>query len=255
MEKENKFKTFISGLPKRLSNYLKNYFKTLNYPLWIAFLLLSISLFLADYFTKRAAYYNSTLASGQTIENFIPGLIDLTLTFNKGAAWGSFEGWGWLLILVSSFATVMLTINSLFRFRRYNWGMTIGIALILPGAAGNLIDRIGYAAHLVPYENGVIDFLRFHFMPSFPICNLADYWVTVGIVTLLIGMVFQFKTEYKRLKAEEEAEKANEALLNNPEEKEDMMAKLAQLEEQNKEEKETAQSSEKSNEDEEHGQL
>ncbi len=230
MEKDSKVMAFIKGLPLRAKNYLKGYFKNLNYPLWICFVVVSIGLFLADYFTKRAAYYNETLQAGGTIENFIPGLIDLYLIGNKGAAWGSMSGWSWFLIPVSTLATIMLTINLLFRFRRYNWGMTIGITLMLPGAAGNLIDRIGFAAGVEPYSHGVIDFLKFHFWPGFPICNLADYWLTVGIVFLLIGFVFEFKKEYQKLKEEEEAEKNATKSEEEIKEDEEMAKKLSQLE-------------------------
>ena len=228
MEKDSKVMAFIKGLPGRLKNYLSGYFKNLNYPLWICFLLLSIGLFLADYYTKRAAY--KLLLDKPPVENFIPGLIDLYLIGNKGAAWGSMSGWSWFLIPVSMLATIMLTINSLFRFRRYNWGMTIGITLMLPGAAGNLIDRIGYAAQIEPYKDGVIDFLKFHFWPDFPICNLADYWLTVGIVFLLIGFVFEFKKEYQKLKEEEEAEKKAMSSEEQIKEDEELAHKLSQLE-------------------------
>lgn len=228
MEKDSKVMAFIKGLPGRLKKYLSGYFKNLNYPLWICFLLLSIGLFLADFYTKRAAY--KLLLDQPPVENFIPGLIDLYLIGNKGAAYGSMSGWSWFLIPVSMIATIMLTINSLFRFRRYNWGMTIGIALMLPGAAGNLIDRIGYAAQIEPYKDGVIDFLKFHFWPDFPICNLADYWLTVGIVFLLIGFVFEFKKEYQKLKEEEEAEKNAMSSEEQIKEDEELAHKLSQLE-------------------------
>lgn len=228
MEKDSKVMAFIKGLPGRLKNYLSGYFKNLNYPLWICFLLLSIGLFLADFYTKRAAY--ELLLGQPPVENFIPGLIDLYLIGNTGAAYGSMSGWSWFLIPVSMLATIMLTINSLFRFRRYNWGMTIGIALMLPGAAGNLIDRIGYAAQIEPYKDGVIDFLKFHFWPDFPICNLADYWLTVGIVFLLIGFVFEFKKEYQKLKEEEEAEKKAMSSEEQIKEDEELAHKLSQLE-------------------------
>lgn len=228
MEKDSKVMAFIKGLPGRLKNYLSGYFKNLNYPLWICFLLLSIGLFLADFYTKRAAY--ELLLGQPPVENFIPGLIDLYLIGNTGAAYGSMSGWSWFLIPVSMLATIMLTINSLFRFRRYNWGMTIGIALMLPGAAGNLIDRIGYAAQIEPYKDGVIDFLKFHFWPDFPICNLADYWLTVGIAFLLIGFVFEFKKEYQKLKEEEEAEKKAMSSEEQIKEDEELAHKLSQLE-------------------------
>ena len=87
------------------------------------------------------------------------------------------------------------------------------------------------------YKHGVIDFLQFTFWPSFPICNLADYYLTIGVVVLLIGFVIEFKKEYKEMKEEEAREKAAEA---NPglivgDSDDEMKKKLADME--NKEEK------------------
>lgn len=228
MEK-NKLTSFIKSIPNRLKEYFKNYFKNLNYPVWICFILLSIGLFLLDYFSKINAYYDPTLQSGGTV-TFIPGILEFYLVGNSGAAWGSMSGWSWFLIPVSMIATIALTINLLFRFRKYNWGMTIGISFMLPGACGNLIDRIGYAMRVEPYDKGVIDFLKFSFWPSFPICNVADYCLTIGIVILLIGFVFEFKKEWKQMKLEEEME--SKAVKTEEEIKEDdeMKKKLSSLE-------------------------
>lgn len=232
MEKnENKIKAFFTSLPGKLKKYFSDYFKNLNYLAWIISIVIAIGLFLLDYFSKRYAYYNSELQAGKTV-TFIPGLLDFYLVGNKGAAWGSMSGWSWFLIPVSTIATIALSINLLFRYRKYNWGMTIGITLMLPGAAGNLIDRIGYAARLEPYEHGVIDFLKFAFWPSFPICNVADYCLTVGVVILLVGFVFEFKKEYQQLKLEEEASKASKTE-EDIKESEDMASKLAEIDKQN----------------------
>ncbi len=227
-EAKSKISGFFQTLPEKLKNYFRDYFRNLNYIAWIVSVLVAVGLFLLDYFSKRAAYYDTRLQNGEIV-TFIPGLIDFYLTGNKGAAWGSMSGWSWFLIPVSMLATIMLSVNLLFRFRKYNWGMTVGITLMLPGAAGNLIDRIGLAAQAVPYEKGVIDFLKFHFWPGFPICNVADYCLTVGVVFLLIGFVFEFKKEYKQLKAEEEQEKKNAASEETKKENEDMAKKLASI--------------------------
>lgn len=228
MEKNN-FKSFIKSIPTKLRDYFKNYFKKLNYPVWICFILLSIGLFLLDYFSKIHAYNNPDLQNGKTV-TFIPGLIDFYLVGNSGAAWGSMSGWSWFLIPVSMIATIALSINLLFRFRKYNWGMTIGISLMLPGAAGNLIDRIGYALRVKPYDKGVIDFLKFAFWPSFPICNVADYCLSIGIVILLIGFVFEFKKEWKQMKLEEEKEALSSKSEEEIKEDNEMKKKLSSLE-------------------------
>lgn len=225
MEAKEKIKGDLKSLPEKLKNYFKDYFKNLNYVAWIISILVAVGLFLLDYFSKRAAYMDSRLQAGETI-HFIPGLLDFYLTGNKGAAWGSMSGWSWFLIPVSTLASIMLMVNLLFRFRKYNWGMTIGITLMLPGAAGNLIDRIGLAAQVEPYKKGVIDFLKFAFWPSFPICNVADYCLTVGAVFLFIGFVFEFKKEYQKMKEEEKQEALS---MQNTKEDEDLKNSLASL--------------------------
>ena len=76
------------------------------------------------------------------------------------------------------------------------------------------------------------------FWPSFPICNLADYYLSIGIVFLIIGFVIEFKKEYKALKAEEEAEKLalEQGKDVTGESQEDLLKKLQEKEKENKEE-------------------
>lgn len=219
-------------LSKRLKDYFSKYFRSLNYPFYISRILLAVGLFLVDYFTKHAAFsYLSVQPEGFVKENFIPGLIDLTLVGNQGAAWGAFSGKRWALVIISSIASVRLTINLLFRFTAYNKVLTVGIALMLPGAAGNLVDRIGYRLNASIYKNGVVDFLRFHFWKSFPICNFADYCLSVGVVVLLVGFVREFIKEYKQIKAEEEADrkKAAERGVSSDIKEDDRNKKLSEL--------------------------
>lgn len=205
MSEAKKEKVSLTG---KLKAYFPKYFKSLNYPFYISRILLSVGLFLVDYFTKHAAYdFLSSKPSGYVLENYIPGLIDLTLVGNQGAAWGSFSGKRWALVIISSIASVRLTINLLFRFTAYNKVLRVGVTLMLPGAAGNLVDRIGFLAQKGIYKNGVVDFLRFHFWQDFPICNIADYCLSVGVVVLIVGFVREFIKEYKQIKAEEEADK------------------------------------------------
>lgn len=213
MEKVGKF---FKTLPTRLKAYFKKYFKELNYPLWILSILIMIGLFLADYFSKVNAYYyltngdleNPVINSAHNGTVIIPYILNLRFTINNGAGFGILSGSMWLLSILSLVATVMLLTNVLFRFHRYNWVLMTGIVLMAPGAAGNLVDRLGCLANAGIYKHGVIDFLQFSFWPSFPICNLADYWLSIGVVFLLIGFGIEFKKEYALLKAEEEQEKA-----------------------------------------------
>lgn len=249
MEKKSKIKEFFSTLPSKGNNYFKDYFKHLNYPFYISMILVSIGLFLTDYFSKINAFYYLTdgnidgptakaLTDAQT--TVIPGILGLRFTANDGAAGGSFSGNMWALCIVSFIASIMLTINHLFRFDRYNKWMTIGITLMLPGAVGNLVDRMGCLTQSGIYKGGVIDFLYFKFWERFPTCNLADYYLTVGVVILLIGFVLEFKKEYKEMKLEEAKEKELEAqkAADGSDYEDDIAKKLAEKEKEEKKDEE-----------------
>lgn len=239
---KEKIVTFFKTLPTKLRDYFKDYFKNLNYPFFVTMVVLSIGLLLADYFSKHQAFYyltdgnlnSPTVVSSRAGTSIIPGVLDLTYTANLGAAWGFASGKMWALCIVSFIASIMLTVNLLFRFDKYNKWMTIGITLMAPGAIGNLIDRMGCLTQSGIYKGGVIDFLHFTFWPSFPICNLADYFLTIGVVFLIIGFVLEFKKEYKQMKLEEEAEKKAEAekAASGVAEENDFKKKLAEKEQQ-----------------------
>jgi signal peptidase II len=63
----------------------------------------------------------------------------------------------------------------------------IGLILILPGALGNLFDRIVHPA------KGVVDFIRVGISDTvyWPIFNLADAYVTVGVILMIISFIFE----------------------------------------------------------------
>ena len=71
-----------------------------------------------------------------------------------------------------------------------------GLAFILPGAFGNLYDRIIHPA------KGVVDFIKMDFgFPPFdpwPIYNLADMWVTFGVAILIVSFVGEELRRRKR---------------------------------------------------------
>lgn len=100
----------------------------------------------------------------------------LTHVQNTGAAFGLLRNQTLLLALIS-----VILIGSLFFFRQhiltFNRFGKFGIALVLGGALGNLYDRLvlGY----------VVDFLE---LPYWPVFNIADSAVVVGVGLLCIGI-------------------------------------------------------------------
>lgn len=127
-------------------------------------------MFLADQGAKAAAL--ASLSSVPTVP-VIPGVFHLTLTRNTGVAFGLLRGYG---LIVTGITVVLL---GLFLQSAHREGhlrerlSAIGMALILGGAAGNLLDRLRWG--------GVIDFLDFRVWPVF---NLADSCITVGAVLM-----------------------------------------------------------------------
>lgn len=108
----------------------------------------------------------------------IPGLISLSGARNTGAAFSLLSGQTWLLPLLSGVLTAGILAYIIKARPRGLPGM--GLALMLGGAIGNLIDRV-----LLGY---VIDFIRLDFI-SFPIFNLADIAVVVGSLCLATAIL------------------------------------------------------------------
>ncbi len=109
---------------------------------------------------------------------FLPGLY-LTYVKNTGIAFGLFQGNGELLGWLSLATGVILLVY--LGFGRPNRWTQLALSLIAAGALGNAIDRIG--------RGYVIDYLDLG--PGlWPVFNLADALVVVGVALLLVEGVF-----------------------------------------------------------------
>ena len=97
---------------------------------------------------------------------------------NTGAAWSIFSDNTWLVILLSLIIIGVIIIY-IYKHRPKSKLEKIGYSLILGGAIGNFIDRIVYGY--------VIDFFDFYiFGYDYPIFNLADTFIVIGVVFLVI---------------------------------------------------------------------
>lgn len=150
----------------------------------IWFLLLSLLLIVGDQVSK---WWISANLKGQENIVWIKNVFELEYVENTGAAFSSFSGkQGFLLVLTS--IILVVAIVEYFRIpeaKRYNW-MHFSFACLIAGAIGNMIDRtrLGY----------VVDF--FYFVPiNFPRFNLADCYITVSSIILIILLFFVYKEE------------------------------------------------------------
>ena len=102
----------------------------------------------------------------------------ITYVRNTGAAWSIFEG-RVLGIIVVSLIIISFIVYYISKQKVKSKLEKIGYSLILGGALGNLLDRIIYGY--------VIDFLDFNiFGYDYPIFNLADSFIFVGVILLII---------------------------------------------------------------------
>jgi signal peptidase II len=95
---------------------------------------------------------------------------------NSGAAFGSFQN-GNAVIMVLGLIVIGAILYYYPRVDASDWTLRLAMALQMGGAAGNLIDRFRMGR--------VTDFIS---VGSFPVFNVADSAITVGVVVLLLGV-------------------------------------------------------------------
>ena len=113
---------------------------------------------------------------------------------NRGAAWGMLEGQMWLFTIV----TVGVIIAIVYFYHKEAKGKPIfqvGLMLLLGGAVGNFIDRL-FRGEVVDFVDVLIPIIDYHF----PIFNIADAALTIAVVVLMIGLIFEDKKEKKQVK-------------------------------------------------------
>jgi signal peptidase II len=149
-----------------------------------SWLLLSVGVVLADQISK--AYIARHYLQFE-FTRILP-VLDVTCMHNVGAAFSflaSASGWQrWVFIGLAVVVSIAITIWLLRLPRAASPLLAAGLALVLGGAVGNVIDRIrlGY----------VIDFIHFHWDQAyFPAFNVADSAITVGAACLLLDALLE----------------------------------------------------------------
>lgn len=139
----------------------------------------------ADQFIKLWATANLL---GKASIVLIPGLLKLTYVMNYGAAFGMMSGMRWFLVILTGIILLGL-IWALYTNKIEGLWMRLPIAMIVAGGIGNLIDRmrLGY----------VVDYLDINDFFSFPMFNLADCFVVVGAIILVVYVLFFEAKEQK----------------------------------------------------------
>ena len=147
-----------------------------------SYAILAVLLVLADQAVKVAVRAN--IEPGRSVP-FIPYVLDLTYVQNTGAAFSILRQHTWLLTLISAVVVLVmcwLIVKGFFQNALGRWAA----ALVLAGGVGNLIDRAVFGF--------VTDMLRTTFM-DFPVFNVADCCITVGVPLLFLYVLLYVKTD------------------------------------------------------------
>lgn len=116
----------------------------------------------------------------------IDNIIELTFSYNTGAAFSMFENFPYFPLLISIIG--VLAIPYFFKFVSFKRRplYTIALILVYAGTWGNFIDRL---LTVLGLKEGVVDFFNFLFM-KFAVFNVADIYLTVGMALLCIYVFF-----------------------------------------------------------------
>lgn len=119
--------------------------------------------------------------------------------YNTGAAFGMFQGYGWIFAGLA-FVVAGMIIFYYPRTDPADWWLRLAMGMQMAGALGNVIDRL-------TLDWKVTDFIS---VGTFPVFNIADASISVGVVILLVGVWWKESRE-KRLASEQElsAEETN----------------------------------------------
>lgn len=150
--------------------------------MWFLWLSLSSVVVAVDQITKYLA--NQRLAYAEPVA-VLPSF-NLTLVYNKGAAFSflddasGWQRWFFVLIALTAVALILFWLKRLEDRQRWT---AFGLALVLGGAIGNLIDRLLFGH--------VIDFIQLYYRDFYwPAFNVADSAISVGAATLILHSLF-----------------------------------------------------------------
>ena len=147
---------------------------------------------LLDQLTKEWVRLNLQLGEVFRPELWLTQYIRIVHWKNTGAAFGMFQNMN-PVFMVLSVLVIGVILYYYPQIPRQDWLVRLSMGLLLGGAIGNLIDRFrqGY----------VTDFIS---VGKFPVLNIADASISVGVALLFVGMWLQEKNKKEMLPAEAE---------------------------------------------------
>jgi signal peptidase II len=167
-------------------DHFKNRYYIWKYKLQVC-LQIFISLLMLDIITKQLAFHLLSHDPAAPEVKFLDGFINFKFMINKGIAFGTNNDNLPLVIVCAVFIT--LFVFSIFLYIN-NKTAAVDLMLIITGGFGNLIDRMWN-------HGGVVDFLAWILFPPYSVFNLADAWITFGVIVLIFAIIIEIIQFYR----------------------------------------------------------
>lgn len=163
--------------------------KILKLPVYIAVYVAVIAVcILADQLTKLWIFDGLLGATEGKSVKVMGDFLRFTATYNEGAIFGMFKGRASdIMFFIITVAATPLYAYFLVRARSRSVCGQVGFAFIVGGAIGNAIDRAFVCTDGTFFSGKVRDFISFSIFP--PIFNVADSFLTVGVVLAVLAIV------------------------------------------------------------------
>jgi signal peptidase II len=166
---------------------------------WILFFAPIAVIVAIDQLTKLWAVKSLMGRSAITI---IPGALELTYVENTGMAFGLLQDSTIFFYIMTAVALAVIVYFVIrIPFEKKFLPLFILLSFIAGGAVGNLIDRV--------FRKYVVDFIYISLI-KFPVFNVADIFVSLSCITLVIFLLFVYKDEdLKRIRVFGKRKKEN----------------------------------------------
>ncbi|XOJ81667.1 signal peptidase II [Candidatus Pelagibacter sp. Uisw_092] len=148
-----------------------------------------LTIFLIDRFSK--IYIIKMAELGNVVDIYLTPFLNFYLIWNKGIAFGLFSFNEKFIYNIITSLIIIVSIIVLMMAAKSEGFKRVSLLFVLGGAIGNLFDRVYYSA--------VPDFIDFHIRDfHWFIFNVADMFITLGIICLILGEIFVKNIKYEK---------------------------------------------------------